>query len=149
MNSTFRRSRSSDCAYGRRHSWTERDLLFGGLTLGLVLLPGKFAPSLFVCGLLWILNGAGKALIAIWSSTLLAEHTIAEERGRAFAAHFALTHACWLITYPAVGHAAAKWGAPVTFTFAGIVCLLITAVAKALGRGAPGAHTHARWGACD
>lgn len=40
------------------------------------------------------------------SSTLLAEHTVAEERGRAYAAHFALTHACWLITYPAVGHAA-------------------------------------------
>lgn len=50
------------------------------------------------------------------------------------------THACWLITYLAIGHAAAKWGAPVTFTTAGVVCLLITAAAKVLGQGAPGAH---------
>ena len=128
--------------HGRRHRWTAQALLFGGLMLGLLLLPGILAPPLFVFGLLWILNGAGQALIAIPSSTLLAEHTVAEERGRAYAAHFALTHACWLISYPAVGHAAAQWGAPVTFTAAGIVCLLVTAAAKVFGQGASGAHTH-------
>jgi MFS transporter, NRE family, putaive nickel resistance protein len=128
--------------HGRRHRWTARALLLGGLLLGLLLLPGVLMPSLFVFGLLWILNGVGQALIAISSSTLLAEHTVAEERGRAYAAHFALTHACWLITYPAVGHAAAKWGAPVTFTAAGVVCLLITAAAKIFGQDAPGTHTH-------
>jgi MFS transporter, NRE family, putaive nickel resistance protein len=120
--------------HGRRHRWAARALLLGGLILGLLLLPGVLVPPLFVFGLLWFLNGAGQALIAIPSSTLLAEHTVEEERGRAYAAHFALTHACWLITYPAAGHAAAKWGAPVTFTAAGIVCLLITAVAKVAGQ---------------
>ena len=133
--------------HGRRHRWTARALLFGGLTLGLALLPGVLAPPLFVFSLLWVLNGAGQALIAISSSTLLAEHTVAEERGRAYAAHFALTHACWLFTYPAVGHAAAKWGAPVTFTAAGIACLLVTAAAKVFGQGVPRAHTHTRDGA--
>jgi hypothetical protein len=49
-------------------------LLFGGLTLELLLLPGILAPPLSVFGLLWILNGAGQALIVISSSTLLAEH---------------------------------------------------------------------------
>jgi NRE family putative nickel resistance protein-like MFS transporter len=132
--------------HGRRHRWTARALLFGGLTLGLVLLPGVLSPPLFVFSMLWILNGAGQALIAISSSTLLAEHTVAEERGRAYAAHFALTHACWLITYPAVGHAAAKWGAPVTFTAAVVVCLLITAVAMLSGQGVSGAHIHPRRG---
>jgi NRE family putative nickel resistance protein-like MFS transporter len=63
--------------HGRRHRWTARALLFGGLTLGLVLLAGVFSPSVIVFGLLWILNGAGQALIAISSSTLLAEHTVA------------------------------------------------------------------------
>src|SRR5262249_55900937 len=132
--------------HGRRHRWTARALLFGGLTLGLVLLPGLLSPPLFVFGLLWVLNGAGQALIAISSSTLMAEHTVADERGRAYAAHFALTHACWLITYPAVGHAAAKWGAPITFTAAGIVCLLVTIAARVFGRDVPGAHTHTRDG---
>ena len=128
--------------HGRRHRWAAQALPLGGLMLGLLLLPGVLVPPLFVFGLLWFLNGAGQALIAIPSSTLLAEHTVEAERGRAYAAHFALTHACWLLTYPAVGHAAAKWGAPVTFTAAGVVCLLITLVAKAVGRGPSGAHSH-------
>ncbi len=85
-----------------------------------------------------------QALIAIPSSTLLAEHTAEEERGRAYAAHFALTHACRLITYPTVGHAASRWGAPVTFTAAGVLCLLVTAAAGVIGKGAGGAHSHER-----
>lgn len=130
--------------HGRRHAWAARALITGGILLGLILLPDVFKPSLIIFGFLWMLNGAGQALIAIPSSTLLAEHTQEDERGRAYAAHFALTHACWLITYPAIGHAAARWGAPVTFTAAGIVCLLVTAAAFALGSGVGGAHYHQR-----
>lgn len=132
--------------HGRRHAWAQRALIWGGLLLGAILLPGIFVPPLAAFVILWFLNGAGQALIAIPSSTLLAEHTHETERGRAYAAHFALTHACWLITYPAVGHAAAKWGAPATFTAAGALCLGITAVAYALGQGSDDPHTHQRGG---
>ena len=129
--------------HGRRHVWAARALVLGGVLLGLILLPGALKPPLIVFAILWMLNGAGQALIAIPSSTLLAEHTTEHERGRAYAAHFALTHACWFITYPAVGHAAAKWGAPVTFTAAGAVCLLVSIAAIVFGRGATHeAHTH-------
>jgi MFS transporter, NRE family, putaive nickel resistance protein len=110
----------------------------------LILLPGVLRPPLIAFGLLWMLNGAGQALIAIASSTLLAEHTSEDQRGRAYAAHFALTHACWLAAYPAVGHAAARWGAPATFTAAGVVCVLITLAAMLHGRGVRGTHTHDR-----
>jgi MFS transporter, NRE family, putaive nickel resistance protein len=130
--------------HGRRHIWSSRALLAGGLLLGVILLPGALRPPLVVFGLLWLLNGAGQALIAIPSSTLLAEHTFDEERGRAYAAHFALTHACWLMTYPAAGHMAASWGPSATFTAAGAVCLVVTAAALALGRGDGGAHVHTR-----
>jgi len=130
--------------HGARHSWAARSLLTGGAILGLVLLPGRFGPPLAVFSLLWMLNGAGQALIAISSSTLLAEHTSEDERGRAYAAHFALTHACWLVSYPAVGHAAAAWGPEWTFTASGIVCLLVTGAAAALGRGARTPHVHDR-----
>jgi NRE family putative nickel resistance protein-like MFS transporter len=112
--------------------------------LGLILLPHVLKPSLVVFSFLWVLNGAGQALIAIPSSTLLAEHTKEDERGRAYAAHFALTHACWLVTYPAIGHASARWGSPAKFTTAGVVCLLVTAAASAVGRGTGGPHTHRR-----
>ena len=128
--------------HGRRHKWASRALLVGGLVLGLLLLPEILKPPLLLFSLLWVLNGAGQALIAIPSSTLLAEHTTEGERGRAYAAHFALTHFFWLISYPSIGHSAAKWGAPLTFTGAGVVCLIVTAVAMLLGYGKRQPHTH-------
>lgn len=115
--------------HGRRHRWTEHALLLGGIILGLLLLPGTFQPPLLVFATLWFMNGAGQALIAISSATLLAEHTNEAERGRAYAAYFALTHAFWLVAYPAIGHGVSWLGAPLTFTLAGAACLLIVVVA--------------------
>src|SRR6266478_5074567 len=135
-------ARNQSILHGRRHKWSARALLGGGLVLGLVLLPDILKPPILIFSFLWVLNGAGQALIAIPSATLLAEHTIEEERGRAYAAHFALTHLCWLASYPAIGHASAKWGSPVTFTGAGFVCLVVTAVAMLLGYGKREGHTH-------
>ncbi|MGH7965563.1 MAG: MFS transporter, partial [Candidatus Binatia bacterium] len=54
------------------------------------------------------------------------------ERGRAYAAHFALTHVFWLGTYPAVGHLAHAVGTPWTFTLAGIVCTAATLAALSI-----------------
>lgn len=115
--------------HGRRHRWTERALVLGGVVLGLLLLPGFLKPGFAVFAILWFLNGAGQVLIAIASTTLLAEHTTAKERGRAYAAHFAWTHAFWLITYPAIGYSVVAIGVPWTFTMAGIVCLAIALIA--------------------
>ncbi|MGZ5053628.1 MAG: MFS transporter [Methylobacter sp.] len=115
--------------HGRRHRWTERGLLTGGFVLGLTLVPGIQQPPLMVFVCLWILNGVGQSLIAISSSTLLAEHTQSTDRGRAYAAHFALTHTFWLITYPAIGHGVDRFQAPLTFTVAGGICLVITMLA--------------------
>lgn len=135
---------TKDVLHGRRHIWAQRALVFGGVLLGAILLPGFLVPPIFIFAVLWFLNGAGQALIAIPSSTLLAEHSDESERGKAYAAHFALTHACWLITYPAIGYAAAGFGTPATFTAAGIVCLLITFFAYLFGRGnrENQAHSH-------
>lgn len=127
----------------RRHAWTARALLAGGVVLSASLLPAIYSPPLGIFATLWFLNGAGQALIAVPSSTLLVEHTLEQERGRAFAAHFALTHACWLITYPLAGHVAARWGAPALFASAGVVCLLVTLLAVAMGGGTKTAHSHA------
>jgi MFS transporter, NRE family, putaive nickel resistance protein len=126
--------RSPGDLHARRHRWAEGTLLAGGCLLALALLPGIFVPPLFVFGALWVVNGAGQTMIAVPSMTLLAEHVSEQERGRAYAAHFALTHAFWLLTYPLVGHAAARWGAPATFTAAGIICLATTGAALLLSR---------------
>ena len=79
-----------------------------------------------------MLNGVGQAMIAVVSVGLLARHTAAEERGRAYAAHFALTHLCWLGTYPAVGYLGRAVGVPATFTVAGVVVALATLSAVVL-----------------
>lgn len=126
----------------RRHRWAQRALIFGGILLGLLLLPGILVPPFFIFAVLWFLNGAGQALIAIPSTTLLAEHTNETERGRAYAAHFALTHAFWLITYPAVGYAAVYFGTPVTFSLAGVICLVAALLALLLGSGTNSSHNH-------
>lgn len=129
--------------HGARHRWTRSGLLGGGLCLGLALLPGFLAPPLAALLAMWACNGAGQALIAISSSTLLAEHTFEHERGRVYAAHFALTHACWLVTYPAIGHAAAWFGAPQVFTWTGLTCIVVTLAAWRFRQFRP-EHVHDR-----
>lgn len=109
----------------RYHRWARRTLLVGGMMLGVALLPGFMVPGLGVLLLLWALNGAGQALVGIPSLGLLADHTQPDERGRAYAAHFALTHLFWLFTYPAAGYLAREIGTPATFTAAGAFCLLL------------------------
>ncbi|MGH9948862.1 MAG: MFS transporter [Pyrinomonadaceae bacterium] len=125
-----------------RHDWSRTALFIGGVILGLILLPGVFLQPLFIFAALWFLNGAGQALISIASGTLLAEHTKEEERGRAYAAYFALTHACWLITYPTIGYAAVAWKTPLTFTIAGLACLIVVGFAFVLGERKGPAHSH-------
>lgn len=115
--------------HGRRHRWTEHALLMGGMILALILLPGIQQPPFLLFTLLWLFNGVGQALIALSSSILLAEHTSEAERGRGYAAHFALTHAFWLFTYPAIGHGVSEIGVPMTLSIAGALCLLIAAAA--------------------
>lgn len=137
-----RGARDRATLHGRRHAWSARALIAGGTVLSLVLLPDFLRPPFLVFGFLWMLNGTGQALIAIPSSTLLAEHTVEAERGRAYAAHFALTHFFWLLSYPAIGHAAANWGAPKTFTAAGFVCLGVTILAFLIGYGRRDPHRH-------
>lgn len=126
-----------------RHRWAASMLLGGAALLAFVLLAAGMRPSLGFFALLWMCSGIGQAIIALPSSMLLAEHTSDFERGRAYAAHFALTHACWLVTYPAIGYAAAAWGTPITFFLAGITCLFTTLAAALAGRGRDLPHVHA------
>jgi MFS transporter, NRE family, putaive nickel resistance protein len=102
--------------------------------LSISILPGILNPPLAVFGFLWILNGAGQPLIAIPSSTLVAIHTSNDQQGRAFAAHFAITHACWLIAYPVKAHLASAVGPQRTFSICGAACAVITVAAWRMGR---------------
>lgn len=123
------RSLDPEVTHIRYHAWARRTMLYGAALLTVALLPGILRPSFVVLLVLWALNGAGQALIAVPSVGLLAAHTNSAERGRAYAAHFALTHFFWLVTYPTVGYLARDAGVPRTFTFAGIAAGLLTLLA--------------------
>lgn len=68
------------------------------------------------------------------------------EAGRSalFAAHFALSHACWLITYPLAGWLGAAAGLPVTLVAHAVITVLATVTAARLWPAAdPDIITHA------
>ncbi|HFX0903260.1 TPA: MFS transporter, partial [Pseudomonas aeruginosa] len=57
------------------------------------------------------------------SGRLLRRSAHAEDRPAIFAAHFALSHACWLICYPLAGRFGAVMGLPSTFIVMSLVGL--------------------------
>lgn len=59
---------------------------------------------------LWFAVGAGYSLAQTPSGRLLRRSSHAEDRPALFAAQFALSHACWLVTYPLAGWAGAAFG---------------------------------------
>ena len=108
-----------------RHRWASKSIFIGGAVAVFSLIWGFLRPPLGAFAGLWALNGAGQALIAIPSSTLVAEHTSEDERGRAFGAHFALTHASWLVAYPLAGYLASGIGPGPAFSVLGVACFVI------------------------
>jgi len=62
----------------------------------------------------WFLIGAGYSMAQTPSGRILRRSSHAEDRPALFAAQFALSHACWLLTYPLTGWAGATFGLPAT-----------------------------------
>ncbi len=88
---------------------TDRLVMTLGATLHLAALGGFAAvatamgakwPLLLIC---WGLAGLGASAVLTPAGRLLRRSTNAEDRPALFAAQFALSHACWLVTYPLAG----------------------------------------------
>jgi MFS family permease len=62
---------------------------------------------------LWFVIGTGYSMAQTPSGRLLRRSSSPVDRPALFAAQFALSHACWLLTYPLAGWAGAKFGLPV------------------------------------
>ncbi|CAI8992507.1 MFS transporter [Pseudomonas chlororaphis] len=87
-------------------------ILVAGLAIGINLTTYNFLLPL------WMMLGVGYSLAQTPSGRLLRRSAHAEDRPALFAAQFALSHACWLMTYPLAG-----WlGADISLTasFAGL-----------------------------
>jgi len=62
---------------------------------------------------LWFLIGTGYSLAQTPAGRILRRSSHAEDRPAVFAAQFALSHACWMVTYPLAGWAGVFFGLPV------------------------------------
>lgn len=117
-------------------------MVLGGGLMAIALLPVVLRPGLIFLMVLWALNGEGQALVAVPSVRLLAEHTDETERGRVYAAHFALTHLFWLITYPATGLLVRAIGVPLAFSLAGAMVVILTLLGFLIGSADHGHRAH-------
>ena len=93
-----------------------------GLTLGhalYVLSEGLAAWGAFLFA--WAVSGVFYSAILTPSGRLLRHSAHAQDRSAIFVAQFALSHACWLLTYPIAGWAGQAFGLPVAMAILGIL----------------------------
>ncbi len=116
------------------------------LMLGLAAWMAVFGlPAWSVFLALWALSGAAYAAIMTPSGRLLRASVTPEDLPAIFAAQFALSHACWLVTYPLAGWVGALFGLPAALALLGALALAASLAALALwpaDDGAPIARTH-------
>jgi len=96
-------------------------MLAGASVLAVGLFIGAWVPSYGLLLPLWFALGLGYSLAQTPSGRLLRRSSHPEDRPALFAAQFALSHACWLFTYPLAGWIGAKVSLPFTFVALGLV----------------------------
>lgn len=107
----------------------ERDrsvMLTGGLLMVLGLAGGIALPSFGIALALWFIIGLGYSIVHTPAGRLLTRSSHKDDRLAYFAAHFSLTHACWLTTYPLAGWLGSSFGLSVAFGVLCTVSLLAT-----------------------
>lgn len=112
-------------------------MLAGASALAIATIAAAAMPSYGWLLALWFIIGAGYSMAQTPSGRLLRRSSHAEDRPALFAAQFALSHACWLITYPLAGWAGVAFGLPETAIILGIIAGSAVATAAWL------------WPACD
>ena len=80
---------------------------------------------------IWAVMGVGYSAVLTPSGRLLRRSASPEDRSAVFAAQFALSHACWLVTYGLAGGLGARFGmAPTLFVLAAVTLVgLLAALA--------------------
>lgn len=107
-------------------------MLAGGVLLAGTLLLGLLGATMAVALAIWAVLGAGASLVLTPVGLLLRRSAHAEDRPALFSAQFALSHACWLLAYPAAGLLGAWIGLPATFAVLAASVALSTLLAVVL-----------------
>ncbi|MFI0466561.1 MFS transporter [Saccharopolyspora sp. 5N102] len=119
--------------------WSERTLMLGGSALGTIVLlaatmvlysEGSWRwPGLLVA---WALLGAAGSLVLTPAGRLLRRSADSSRRPALFAADYALSHGCWLLTYPLAGLLATTLGNTWTPAILAVLAAVATALAARL-----------------
>jgi len=134
-------------------------MLAGAGLLALGMAAGLLVREWGQVLLLWTVLGLGNGLVLTPTGRLLRRSAEAGDRPALFAAQFALSHACWLLTYPLAGWLGAAGG--IAATFAVMATLAASGLAAALAlwprhdpeelehehHGLPAGHPHLAGGA--
>jgi len=104
------------------------------LLLALAIVASRVSTTLLwpVILAVWPLLGACYSAAQVPTGRLLRRSAHAEDRPSLFAAQFALSHVCWLVTYPLAGWLGTAAGMPLTFVALGLVAALGTGLAFVL-----------------
>jgi len=105
----------------------DRPVMIGGAALLVVLLLSLSLMSfiydtqwlLLLAG--WLIIGMGYSVVLTPSGRLFKRSAHAEDRPAVYAAQFALSHACWLVTYPLAGWIFTVAGATAAFASLGLL----------------------------
>lgn len=99
------------------------------LAAAMVAFPGWRWPALLI---VWGVLGLGYSMVLTPVGRLLRRSSHTEDRPALFAAQFALSHACWLVTYPLAGWLGLAAGLPMTLAVLAVVAGLAALAAAAL-----------------
>lgn len=96
--------------------FSDRSVMLTGTTvLVLGLFSGYLVTSYSGLLVLWFILGVGYSTSQTPTGRLIRKSAASENRTSLFAAQFAFSHACWLITYPLVGWLSTHFGTLQTF----------------------------------
>jgi len=94
--------------------------IFLAIGLGLMAIEPAFYFALFC----WFVSGIGWSLIQTPSGKIVNISATPSDRSSYFSAQFALSHLCWLITYPLTGQLVLLFG--FGFSAAFLACIILT-----------------------
>lgn len=107
-------------------------MLAGTLLLVVGLGAGIFIHNYRMLLALWLLLGVGYSLAQTPVGRLLKRSSSAEDRPALFAAQFALSHSCWLLTYPLAGWVGAAFSVKAAFALMAMIAAVSLAAAIAI-----------------
>lgn len=103
-------------------SVSDRAAMLTGVALMIAgLVAGTVVSGIAVLLPLWFVIGIGYSTAQTPSGRLLRRSSHPEDRPALFAAQFALSHACWLVTYPLAGWLGATIGLNPTFVILAVI----------------------------